>query len=101
MLPGMDQRRIRSIAKRGATVGWVMVLGFLVLAHPAHAAVDSGPGALLLQAGGAGLLGALFAFRRTLKRNSTRVPEFFARAAADHASLAKVSGDAVGHARSR
>jgi hypothetical protein len=77
----MDQRRKRSIAKRAIGVSWVMTLGFLVLSHPAHAAVESEPGALLLQAGGAGFLGVLFAVRKTLKRNGRRLPEFFTGAA--------------------
>ena len=70
---------MRKIAKRALSVAWVMALGFLVLSHPAHAAVDSEPGALLLQAGGAGFVGALFAVRKVLKRNGRHVPELFAR----------------------
>jgi hypothetical protein len=99
MLPGMDHRRMRSIAKRAISISWAMALSFLVLAHPAHAAIDSEPGALLLQAGGAGFLGGLFAVRKTLKRNGRRVPEFFARAAGEPVSLATVPGDVVEHAR--
>jgi hypothetical protein len=100
MPPGMDQRQLRSIAKRTTSISWAMLIGFLLLAHPAHAAIDSEPGALLLQAGGAGLLGALFAIRKTLKRSGRSVPEFFADSTADRAALARVSGDIVGHARS-
>ena len=86
---------MRSIAKRAIGVSWVMVLGFLVLSHPAHAAVGSEPGALLLQAGGAGFLGGLFAIRKTLKRNGRRVPEILARRADERASLAPVPGDII------
>jgi hypothetical protein len=100
MPPGMDQRQLRSIAKRATSISWVTLLGFLLLAHPAHAAVDSEPGALLLQACGAGLLGCLFAIRKTLKRSGRSAPEFFASSTADRASLARVSGNIVGHARS-
>jgi len=100
MLPGMDQRRVRSMAKRATSISWAMVVGFLVLAHPAHAAIDSEPGALLFQVAGAGVLGALYAVRKTLKRSGRSVPEFFADATANRASLARVSGDIAGHARS-
>ena len=100
MLPGMDHRRKRPVAKRAISISWAMALSFLVLAHPAHAATDSEPGALLLQAGGAGFLGGLFAVRKKLKRNRRRVPEFFARAAGERASLARVPRDVVEHARS-
>jgi hypothetical protein len=100
MLPGMDQRHMRSIAKRGIGVSWAMVLTFLLLAHPAHAAVDSEPGALLLQAFGAGFLGGLLAIRKTLKRSHGRVAVFFARAAGDRASFSTVPGDVVEHAGS-
>jgi hypothetical protein len=96
----MDQRRMRSIAKRAIGVSWVMMLGFLVLSHPAHAAVDSEPGALLLQAGGAGFLGGLFAVRKALKRNGRRVPAILARTRDERASLASVPGDFVEHAGS-
>ena len=89
----MDHRRIGSIARRGLGISWTMVLSFLVLAHPAHAAIDSEPGALLLQAGGAGFLGGLFAFRKNLKRNGRRVAESFTRAADERVSLPTSSMD--------
>ena len=88
---------MQSIAKRGIGVSWAMVLTFLLLAHPAHAVVDSEPGALLLQAVGAGFLGGLFAIRKTLKRSDGRVAEFFARAADERVSLSTVPGDVVEH----
>jgi len=100
MLPDMDYRRTRSIAKRAIGISWVMAIGFLMLAHPAHAAIDSEPGALLLQACGAGFLGGLFAFRKTLKHSVRRVQRFSARTAGERASLATVPGDVVEHARS-
>jgi hypothetical protein len=71
-----------------------------VLSHPAHAAVDSEPGALLLQAGGAGFLGGLFAVRKALKRNGRRVPEILARTRDERAPLASLPGDVVEHAGS-
>jgi hypothetical protein len=92
---------MRSIAKRGIGISWAMVLAFLLLAHPAHAAVDSEPGALLLQAFGAGSLGGLFAIRKTLKRSHGRVAEFFARAPDERVTLSAVPGDVVEHAGSR
>jgi hypothetical protein len=100
MLSAMDHRRMRSIAKRGIGVSWAMALSFLLLAHPAHAAVDSEPGALLLQAVGAGFLGGLFAIRKTLKRSRGRVAAHFARAVGERASLSTVPGDVVEHAHS-
>ena len=99
MLPSMDYRRTWSIAKRAIGISWAMAVGFLMLAHPAHAAIDSEPGALLLQACGAGFLGGLFAVRKMLKRNGRRVQKSFARTAGERAPLATVPGDVVEHAR--
>ena len=96
----MDHRRTRAIAKRGLGISWAMVLSFLVLAHPAHAAIDSDPGALLLQACGAGFLSVLFAIRKPLKRRIGRVAAYFARPAEERISLPTVSVDVVEHARS-
>lgn len=100
MLPGMDYRRTRSIGKRAVGISWAMAIGFLMLAHPAHAAIDSEPGALLLQACGAGFLGGLFAVRKPLKRYGRRVREFFARTAGERVARATVPGEVVEHARS-
>jgi hypothetical protein len=95
----MDHGRMGSIAKRGLGISWAMVLSFLVLAHPAHAAIDSEPGALLLQAGGAGFLGGLFAIRKTLKRGGRRVADSFTRAADERVSLPTAPMDVGQHAR--
>lgn len=97
----MDHRRIQSIAKRSLAVSWAMVLSFLVLAHPAHAAVDSEPGALLLQAAGAGFVGGLLAIRKSLKRSGRRVAELVTRTSDERASLPTVPMDVGEHARSR
>jgi hypothetical protein len=77
-----------------------MAICFLALAHPAHAAVDSEPGALLLQVCGAGFLGGLFAIRKTLTRRIRRVSAYLARPADERVSLSTVSMDVVDYARS-
>ncbi len=91
---------MQSIGRRATGVSWAMTVCFLALAHPAHAAIDSEPGALLLQACGAGFLSVLFAIRKPLKRRIGRVAAYFARPAEERISLPTVSVDVVEHARS-
>ena len=89
----MRKRTIRAIARRALGAPWVAVLAFLASAHPAHAAVPSGRGALLLQLGVAGLLGSLFAFRKVLLRRRGLAGDLVARAVHPRAAGAEALAD--------
>ena len=93
----MSFERPLSIAQRAAGVVWVMVMAFLALAEPAHAAFGSEAGAMLFQVVGAALASCLFAARRTLKRHVQRGAALFPRLTSEREVDSGVAVDAGEH----
>ena len=71
--------QLRIVWSRAFTTVWVAALGFLALALPAHALFGSPAVALLAQALGAVLLGAVFALRGPIHQQCERLSGFLVR----------------------
>lgn len=70
----MNQLRI--VSGRTLTTLWVVALGFLVLAQPAHALFESASAELIAQGLGAVLMGTVFALREAIRQQYERFSSF-------------------------
>lgn len=71
--------QLRIVTGRAFVALWVAGLGFLALAQPAHALFGSPTVALIAQAVGAVLLGALFELRGAIRQQCERLSAFLVR----------------------
>jgi hypothetical protein len=89
----MDSLRLAAV-RTSATL-WVAVLGFLVLAQPAHALFGSIGAALIAQGVGALALAALFALRALIRRQLGRLVAFVGRSRGLRAVVREVAVGAL------
>jgi hypothetical protein len=71
--------QLQNVSGRTLRILWVVVLGFLVLAQPAHALFESATVALIAQVFGAVLMGTVFALREAIRQQYDRFTSFLAR----------------------
>jgi hypothetical protein len=72
-------KQLRIVSGRTLTTLWVVALGFLVLAQPAHALFESASAALIAQVFGAVLMGTVFALREAIRQQYERFSSFLVR----------------------